>query len=218
MRLESSDVHNYLHIGMKVSGVIEFGPDDEYPIHCSFIGMKEGQFLIFEIGGKAMGDLITRRLKNVDVVIRGFADTLDGHVIAFKSQILCVKQLVTWLMFLKFPRQVESRKLREDRRYKLRLDTRVGVGGKRVTSKVTDVSLSGCGLCFEGLVDLEVGDEIDIESPLDHVPEPYPKCTVVNVRKYHDMTYVGVRFEPKIEADDELRYEVFRQVFMSQTE
>ncbi|PJC85462.1 hypothetical protein CSW98_14845 [Vibrio sp. HA2012] len=217
MNLDASDAHHYLQIGMKLSGAIAFGPNDEYPIQCNFIGMKEGQFLIFELGAKTMGELITRRLNNADVVIRGIADTCDGHIIAFRSKILCVKQLVTWLMFVKFPRYIESRKLRENRRYKLNLDTHVSVSGSRVGSRVVDVSLSGCGLCFEKPVALKVGDEIKIDSPLEHVPEPYPKCTVANIRRVQDLTYVGIKFEPNIEADDELRYEVFSKVFMNQT-
>lgn len=218
MVIHSNGVLNYLQIGMKVSGVIEFGPKDEYPIQCSFVGMKEGQFLIFELSAKVMGDLITRKINSTNVIIRGIADTYDGHIIAFKSQILCVKQLASWLMFLRYPRKIESRKIREDRRYKVSLNTHVSIGRRRINTRLVDVSASGYGLCFEEPVELNIGDKIQVESPLKNMPKPYPKCIVANVRKSHDCIYVGVRFDKKIKIDDELRYEILRYVFINQAD
>ena len=209
-------LQNYLQIGMKATGVIEFGPNDQFPIHCSFIGMKEGQFLIFELGAKMMSELITRKLNSANVVIRALSDTYDGHIVAFKSQIIAVKQLVSWLMFLRFPHRVETRTLRENRRYKVEMDADVCICGSRLNSKILDVSISGCALRIEGQVELKVGEEIEIESPFKSLPKPYPKCTVVNLKRGQDCLLAGVKFDRNIEVSDELRYEVFQKLFLTQ--
>jgi hypothetical protein len=85
---------------MKLSTVIEFGPKNSYTFTSSFIGLKENSYLIFELSVKAMEDLVTSKVNGMPVVLRGVTDTQEGHIIAFRSRIMGVKTVGSWLIFL----------------------------------------------------------------------------------------------------------------------
>ena len=209
---DGTDVKRFLEIGMRLSVVFQFGPNDQYSTQCSFIGMKDNQFLIFELGAKTMEDLITRRTNNAYVVLKGIADTEYGHIFAFQSQVIGIKNLVSWLMFVRFPRSVETKVIRKDRRYKVDLKTEVTYQEQKLTTMIQDLSVSGCGLYFDQHVEMESGDEVTIASPLDFIPEPYPKCIVANCRRDGSGTAVGINFDRPIKVNDKLRLEIFKHL------
>jgi c-di-GMP-binding flagellar brake protein YcgR len=211
------DLKRYLTIGMKLSGVINFGPKEEYSFHCTFIGMKERQFLIFELSAKSMEELITRRTNNVDVVIKGVADTEFGHIFAFRSQIIGIKSLVGWLMFVRYPTYTEIRKIRDNKRYKVAIDARLKLEQQTVAAQIVNLSVSGCGLLVPDGVMIEAGTEVSIVPAIKHMPDTIPKCTVVNNHKEPDGTVLGIAFDSPVDVTEELKLEVLEN-FIQQRE
>lgn len=208
------DIKRYLTIGMKLSGMIRFGPDDEHRFHCSFIGMKDKQYLIFELGQKCMEELITRRTKDADVVIKGVADTEFGHIIAFRSQIIGIKPLTGWLMFVRYPVRTEIRQIRENKRLKVDIRAVLKLDKLRVSGKIVDLSISGCGVLVTAEPDIEIGAEVQIEPAIKHLPKTIPKCRIVNIRKGAEGTLLGIAFDHPVEVTEQLRLEVFEQVIL----
>ncbi|WED22472.1 flagellar brake protein [Vibrio sp. JC009] len=207
-----TDVGRFLTIGMKLSAVIQFGPDNEYSLSCHFLGMKEKQFLIFELSAKTMEDLIARRTKDAQVVIKGVADTEVGHIIAFKSQILGIKPMASWLMFVRFPRHIEAREIRENKRYKVNIPAELAIETSSTSVNIVDISATGCGIFSQQELMVEKGTEIKLDAKVDTLPDPKPKCFVANSRKYGKGTMLGITFESPIQVDDQLRVELFKHL------
>ncbi len=209
-----ADLKKYLQFGMKLSAVINFGPKDQYTVSCQFVGLKENNFLIFELSTRVMEDLIVRKLNNVSIVIRGMSNTVEGHVIAFKSRIAGIKMFGSWLMFVHYPLKVESKPIRENSRYKVSIDADIKVGRHTYKAELLDISISGCALCIKESVSLEIGTEVTINPNIENVPQVHPKCSVVNIRKQLDGVVVGIAFDEYLDVSDELRLEVLQHVVL----
>ena len=210
LKNKASNLKRYLDIGMRFSVVFKFANNEKYSTQCSFIGMKDKQFLIFELNSKAMEELITLKTNDVEVVLRGLADTEYGHIVAFRSKVLGIKSLATWLMFLRFPSWVETKVIRKHKRFKVNINTKVIYEGYKTEAIVQDISVSGCRLYFDKEVDMKPGKEIKLSSPLDYTPKPHPKCTVASCRRDGAGYSVGVNFEPRVKMTDKLKLEIYQ--------
>ncbi|WP_375752831.1 PilZ domain-containing protein [Vibrio sp. HN007] len=200
---------------MRLSGNFEFTLKDQKGFTCSFVGLKEGQFLIFEIHLRSVDELFIRKLNGANVVFRGFSDTENGHVIAFRSTVISMKSMGTRLLFVKYPISVESKPVRMHKRFKVNFDAEVYVENKRYEARFLDISQSGCAVLIKNeSVELEQGDEIFIEPGIKNIPKPYPQCKVVNVRHQADGTVVGVELTPELDLTDELKLEVFSHIIL----
>jgi hypothetical protein len=202
----------YLQFGMKLSTVIEFGPKNSYTFTSSFIGLKENSYLIFELSVKAMEDLVTSKVNGMPVVLRGVTDTQEGHIIAFRSRIMGVKTVGSWLMFLEYPNRIESKPIRAAKRYKVNVSAEINIGGNIYSADVLDISVAGCGLRVKQRLNIEPGTELTIEPDLRSIPDPHLKAFVVNSRAQSDSTILGVELEKELELNDELRYEILQLV------
>lgn len=198
---------------MRLSVTIKFGPKDEYSLHCNLIGMKDNQFLLLDLSQKSVEDLITRKTTNVGVVVRGITDTDLGHIIAFKSQIITVTSRPTWLMFIKLPYNFESKPIRANKRFKLKLPVAVTFEENIHKATLRDLSTSGCGIYFDNIIELTKESQITIEPKLEYFPKDSPLCHIVNIRRHNGGMLVGIRFESEIEIEDNLKYEILDLAF-----
>jgi len=213
-RSVSTDLKKYLQFGMRLSAVIHFGPKDQYTIGCQFVGLKENSFVIFELSNRSMEELVVRKVNNVAVIIRGVSDTVEGHIIAFKSKIAGIKMFGTWLMFVSYPLQIESKPIRENRRYKVHIGAEVKIGRMKYQAELLDISISGCALYITGDLAVEIGTELDINPEIENIPTVHPKCRVVNFRKQLDGVVLGIEFDQCLDVSDELRLEVLEHVVL----
>lgn len=216
--VKAEELKRYLDFGMRLSGNIAFMAEEYYTFQCKFIGLKEDNYLIFELGSKVMEDLITRKTTGLDIIIRGFADTDVGHVIAFKSHIMSIKTIGSWLLFIQYPNRIESKPIRTSKRFKVDISADVYVNDRRYAARFIDISVSGCALFLkEDSIDIKIGNEVIIEPDMTHIPKPYPKSTVVNMRRHGGGLIIGVALEKKIVMNDDLRLEVLNHVIESAT-
>lgn len=199
---------DFLHFGMKLSVAIKYGPDDEYSLHTHLIGIREHQFLILDLTGKSVEDLITRRTKNVPVVIRGICDTDLGHIMAFKSEIITITSRPVWLMFVKLPYEFETIAIRSNKRFKLDLPVIIKHNGDEHKARLKDLSVSGCGISIADTITIEKEASLEIQPRLKHFPEHCPPCKVVNLRKHNQETLLGVKFEKEIDFSEPLKFEI----------
>lgn len=209
-----SDLKKFLQFGMKLSSVIDFGPKNQYTFTSTFIGLKEYNYLIFELSVKAMEDLVTKKVNGCNIVLRGVTDTEEGHVIAFRSKIMGIKTVGSWLAFLEYPQKIESKPIRASKRYKVNVDAEVTIAGNVYAAQVVDLSVTGCGLVIKERLNLESGTEIQVEPNIKNLPKPYPKITIVNTRAQSNSTIIGVEFEKPLELSDELRLEILQLVVL----
>lgn len=211
--VKAEELKRYLNFGMRLSGNIAFMAEEYYAFQCKFIGLKEDNYLIFELSSKVMEDLITRKTTGLDIVVRGFSDTDVGHVIAFKSRIMSIKTIGSWLLFIQYPNQIESKPIRTNKRFKVDIPADIYVNNRRYAARFIDVSVSGCALFIkEDKIDIEIGNEMIIEPEMTHIPKPYPKSTVVNMRRHEGGLIVGVALEKKVVMNDDLKLEVLNHV------
>ncbi|PWI33981.1 hypothetical protein DI392_07215 [Vibrio albus] len=212
----SSELEKYLTIGSRFSAVFIFENGEEYSGQCSFTGMKKDQYLIFEITARTLESLITYKAdissssSGIQVIIRGFADTESGHIIAFRTQLLGIRSAFSWLMFVEFPERVEAKVVRKDKRLKINLQTEAAFGKTAAIVVVRDISVSGCCLYVEQDIELHQGDEVKVKLQFDNLSEPLQLCTIANWRKNGAGYSVGMTFNRPIALSDQLRLELLQ--------
>lgn len=208
-----TDLKKFLQFGMKLSSVINFGPTNQYTFTGTFIGLKEHNYLIFELSTKATEDLVTRNINGSEIVLRGVTNTDEGHVIAFRSRILGVKMMgSSWLIFLSYPNKFETKPIRATKRYKVNIGAMVEICGQEYKAQLLDISVAGCGLLIKERIIVKPGEEVNVVPDLKNIPKPYPKAYVVNSRVQSDSTIVGVELVQDLEWSDELRLEILQLV------
>ncbi|MDG3085914.1 PilZ domain-containing protein [Vibrio hannami] len=211
----NQELVSYLSFGMKLTGTIEFASDDKREVTCLFVGLKHHQYLLFEFSIKSIDELFMRKTNGVAIVIRGFSDMGEGHVLAFRSKIIRLESSGTHLMFVEFPKQVETKSVRAFKRYSVDFKANVVIRNKLYFGKLIDISRCGCGLLIEGeSIEVKQGEEIQIEPEMKHLPKPYPKCFIANCRHIRSGTVIGVTLEHKLKVSDELQLEVLQNIIL----
>lgn len=206
------DLKKYLQFGMKLSAVVDLGGKDPYTFNCSFVGLREDGYLIFELSNKVMEEMVTKKVAGLSVVLRGVADTGQGDVIAFRSTIIGIKSIGSWLIFLEYPKDVETKPIRAAKRYKVHVDTDIELEGKKYKGELLDISVGGCAVYIEEDLNIAVNTEIKLMPKMVHLPNPHPKACVVNSRHQYNGTVLGVKLDKPIELSDQLRLEVLQQL------
>lgn len=203
---------DYLEFGMRLSAVIRFGPKDEYSFQCNLIGIKLGKFILLDLRQKTVEDLITRKTSNVPIIIRGITNTELGHILAFESQVITITSRPTWLMFIQLPRNYETKPVRSDKRLKLTCSSLVTHSDVTYKGTLCDLSISGCGIYFDVPIKLEKESQVVFEPSLESFQPTKCNCQVVNVKKFRDGHFVGLKFVTPIEISDDLEYEVLQHM------
>ncbi len=209
------DLNKFLIGGIKLSVTLEFGPIEKYTYPATFIGLKEGVFLLLDVPIRLIEEQALRKLDNIDVVIRGISKTDLGHVIAFKTTALFVQQRPSPLLFLRIPASFVSKPVREHERYKIELDCTLKHENDVYEGTLVDFSISGCG--FTSLVEpeFEVGDVVSISSPLDEYLEAEHPCSIANIKKLHKGWMIGVKFTSEVALSNELKVQLLEYSFAS---
>ncbi len=208
-------IKQYLDFGMHLSVTVLFSSKDKCKLPCHLIGIKDKQFLLLDINQKSVESLITRKTNDVDIIVRGVADTDLGHIIAFKSQIITVTSRPAWLMFIQFPYHFETKPIRINKRFKLNVPVIVGHNGRETRAVLQDLSASGCGIHFDHTTELSKESQITIKPELEYFPQSTPVCHIVNIRKHSSGTFVGIKFETDINIEGKFKYEVLEQSLLS---
>lgn len=209
------DIASYLCFGMKLTATIEFAIDDKRDLSCNFIGLKHKHYLLFELSLKSVDTIFIQRTKGTSIIVRGFSNVGEGHVVAFKSRVIRIQTAGSVLMFVEFPAKVESKPIRTYKRYNVSFEAMTTIDTKTYAGTLIDISKSGCALMLKNKkINVELGLEIQIEPEMKYIQKPYPKCFVVNARQSKDGTVLGIRFEHELYVSDDLKLEVLENVIL----
>lgn len=205
------DIPRFVKPGMRLNATFEFGPQDTMTLPAFFIGLKKSQYLLIEVTDK--DDFVLRKLENVDVILRGIADTDLGHVVAFKTSVLSVATKPDFLLFLRFPATLVTKPIREHQRYKIDLSGTINHDGNLYEGKMSDFSISGCG--FITLVEPEFhkGQVVKVESTLNRFLSANNPAKIANIRKMANGWSVGIKYEKPVLLSKELKRELLELSF-----
>ena len=205
----------YLKPGTRVSAALHFGPDDTVSINVTYIGFKHESYLILDLSKLVVESLILRKLENVDIIIRAITDTELGHIIAFKTSIICLISKPTHLLFLRPPTSIATKPVREHERYKIDLECQLISQSVTYEGKLIDFSISGCGIYLTEDPDLNSKSNIEINSKLnDMLPEGI-EYKVVRVTPKNGGWLVVIRYKQSIDMCQDLKREVLEQAFLA---
>lgn len=212
---QKTDIASYLTFGMKLTGSIEFAIDDKREVTCSFIGLKRNQYLLFELSLKSVDEVFMRRTNGTSIVVRGFSDVGEGHVVAFRSKVLKLLSTGVPLLFVQFPNKVESKPVRAYKRYKVDFKASIYIDNKMYPATLIDISKAGCAVLIENeQIEIEKGAEVFIEPEIQYIEKPYPKCFVVNKRMQNGNTILGIDLEHELNVSDNLKLEVLQNAIV----
>ncbi|HAS6065406.1 TPA: flagellar brake protein [Vibrio vulnificus] len=205
------DIPRFVKPGMRLNATFEFGPQDSLTLPAFFVGLKAGQYLIIDLADKE--ELLLRKLDNVDVILRGIADTELGHVVAFKTSVLSTISKPDFLLFLRFPATLATKPIREHERYKIDLACTLNHNGNLYEGRMSDFSLSGCA--FFTLVEPEFkkGDIVKLESTLNRFLSADNGAKVASIRKLANGWSIGIKFETSVLLSRELKRELLELSF-----
>ncbi|MGL4827966.1 MAG: PilZ domain-containing protein [Vibrio sp.] len=218
MAVSSTDLNKLallLKPGMKVSVEIQFGPDDFYSFHTVLIGHKIDQHIILDLPLKAHQALVMRKLKNVQIILRGMSDTELGHIVAFQSSILQASTKPYCMLFMRPPRHFATKAIRGHERYKIAIPAELHEANRSYSGTLIDFSVSGCGVFIEGENELDKGSNVQINSELDPFLPKRIKSHIVNIRRQANGHLIGIRFDQPIVLTEILKKQVLEQAFLA---
>jgi len=116
----------------------------ESRIPSVLIGQQMGQYLIFRLSKATLKSMNTSKIvidceTNVRCVTR-------GSVFGFKSNIIQILTDPDYLLFIRYPKQVQKQDIRVNQRVKCLLPARIYNSSAELVGTLADISRSGCHL------------------------------------------------------------------------
>ena len=162
------------------------------------IGIETGEYLLIKMpSAQFMGNLSKLLYKGNSIVIRYLH---KGTIFGFKTHISHYITTPAKLIFIEYPKRIESHDLRGHKRLDCYLPANVKIMNNTIAGTITDVSKEGCHLIIdqvqvENSLILQVGNEIGVSFQLPGVAK---KLAVTgkqkNVKKDRDSISIGIEF------------------------
>ncbi len=175
------------------------------------IGIETGEYLVIKMPSvQFMGNLSTLLYKGNSIIIRYLH---KGTIFGFKSHISHYITTPAKLIFIEYPKRIESHDLRAHKRLDCYLPANVKIMDNTIPGTITDVSKEGCHLIIEQVkvensLILQVGNEIGVSFQL---PGVAAKLTVTgkqkNIKKDSDSINIGIGFDNMDIEDQERLYD-----------
>jgi c-di-GMP-binding flagellar brake protein YcgR len=173
------------------------------------IGVEEGEYLVIKMPSvQFMGNLSNLLYKGNSITIRYLH---KGTVFGFKSNISHFMTNPAKLIFIEYPKRIESQDLRAHKRLDCYLPADVRIMDNTIEATITDISREGC--CFiierakvESSLILRIGSKIGISFQLPGAKEMFTVTSIQkNLKKGDDNVGIGVEFNNMdIEAQEKL--------------
>ena len=162
------------------------------------IGVETGEYLVIKMPSvQFMGSLSSLLYRGNSIIIRYMQ---KGTIFGFKSHISHVITNPAKLIFIEYPKRIESHDLRGHKRLDCYLPANVRIMNSTIAGTITDVSKEGCHFIIEkakveNSLILQIGNEIGVSFQLPGVAE---KLTVAgkqkNIKKDRDSVNIGIEF------------------------
>jgi hypothetical protein len=162
------------------------------------IGMEEGEYLVIKMPSvQFVGNLANLLYKGNSIIIRYLH---KGTIFGFRSSITHFITNPAKLIFVEYPKRIESHDLRTHKRLDCYLPVDVKIMDNTIEGTVTDISKEGCYFIIEkekvedSLI-LQVGNEIVISFQLPGAKKMITVTVIPkNLKKGDDNIGIGVEF------------------------
>lgn len=199
------ELYTLLRPGVKLSVTLNFGPNDEFSFTSSYIGHKESQFFVLDFPQKAAEALIMRKLTNTEVIVRGITASKLGHVVAFKSSVMCKLNQPCHMLCVREPSHFATKTIRDHERFSVHMPVEIRSNNVSYQATIVDVSVSGCAVFITGENELSTSSAIELHNDLSKtLPKP-PKYSIVSINKEKSGHKLGIKFSPELELTEELK-------------
>ncbi|KZN35924.1 flagellar brake domain-containing protein [Pseudoalteromonas luteoviolacea] len=119
-------------------------PANRKRIKTEFVGALENQFIILnQPSHKRLGAALDYVKEGTEVIVRALPEEADGQIIAFKETIKAVTTHPARLIYLYYPNEVQTYKLRAQTRIPTLIPAVLSVEGKSEVGVIKDISLAG---------------------------------------------------------------------------
>ncbi len=177
------------------------------------IGIETGEYLLIKMPStQFMGNLSNLLYKGNSIIIRYLH---KGTIFGFKSHISHVITNPAKLIFIEYPKRIESHDLRGHKRLDCYLPANVKIMDNTIAGTITDISKEGCHFIIdtekvkvENSLILQVGNELGVSFQLPGVAK---KLTVTgkqkNIKKDRESVNIGIEFDNMDIEDQERLYD-----------
>ncbi|MGC9402182.1 PilZ domain-containing protein [Vibrio genomosp. F10 str. 9ZC157] len=210
-----TDLYPLLIPGLKLSAVIEFGPNDTLSFATHIIGHKSEHYIVIDMPTKAKEALLMRKIDNTSIIIRGICHTKLGHVIAFKTRILSKISRPVHAIFLRQPKHFISKPTRTHERFSFDIPAVITEETKTYQGHLVDISVSGCALFLAGENELTLSSVIEVQSEVTELLDKNIKYTIANIQKQKEGHKIGIRFSAPIEMNDSIKNKILELAVLS---
>ncbi|MFD2631475.1 flagellar brake domain-containing protein [Idiomarina piscisalsi] len=203
---ESSQPHmklNYLRPGDMID--VEFASATKVRTKLQLIGFDSGRYLLLkQPNPKTDGSYVDVLYEGNPVVVRLVIEGEAGECIAFKSKIRAVTNFPFRLIYLDYPKEVEQRALRAQKRVSTHIPVDVtstavqeGDRKKLASGVIVDISTAGCRILFKAQSNAGNVTHMNIKINIGSGSQREPLTLsgqIMNQRKEVGRIGIGVRF------------------------
>lgn len=177
-------------------------PTSPKRMKTTYIGMEIGRGVLVQLPMSAYIGLDRKLLETgTEVVVRFVVESKSARVVAYRVAIVKVVTKPMGIIFLSFPKSIESMGLRSEKRRVPGIATHIRIGDEEQEiyssdGLVVDVSPSGCRMAIPKepkLSLLTIDTTIDIEFVISQ-SNNNAEALVRNYKETKDYTYYGLQF------------------------
>lgn len=182
-----------MKIDLSTEMLLEF--PDEVRYKCRFVGLIKDECVIIRV--PVMPGIRDRIAPGNELTLRYL---FEGNIVSFTTESLMYKATPYSLLFVRFPKDTDTYRLRNERRVSCRLRGEVTKSETSFKGMVTDLSESGCAFVMDAGQDMkdfiEKGDVISGRFWTIDANTPYPfKAKVVRRSERGKEVSLGLGFE-----------------------
>ncbi|WP_213611837.1 flagellar brake protein [Pseudoalteromonas sp.] len=169
-------------------------PTSSRRIKTEFIGLLENKFIILNYPNAKRLPMASDYLYDgIMVVVRALIEGSEGHVIAFRQQIMSVSSHPARLLFIRFPTQVQLFELRSQARIPTLFPAKLKLTDQKpfLEGIIKDISLTG--VMFDIKTTLTINDIKDARCNVIFDSETEYEGQICSVKKHAKGIYCGIR-------------------------
>lgn len=191
-KLFSQGVRLALELGIRLKVEIE-GVD--IPLESTFCGFVNNQLIITP--PSPYHHVQHKLYDGADLVVRYF---YNGTIYAFQTRIYAHIEKPVKLIFIEYPKLIQTSELRSEKRSCCFLETVIVVGEEENKGTIVDIAKSGCHCLVRGrdntrVIPFKIDDQVKLQCRFPGVKTPLEIIgTVRNLRKSRYEANVGLQF------------------------
>jgi HD-GYP domain-containing protein (c-di-GMP phosphodiesterase class II) len=164
-------------------------------VNAKFIGMDPGAYIIVSL--PKIEELKEQLFREKKIVLRYMT---GGTIFGFESNVIALNLQPARLLFLTYPRRIQSCEIRKHSRFDCIYHSRIILSGVNYEGMITNISMGGCQFIMDrldehGAFALKAGDSVNLSF---QAPEGRPieslSGEVRNIKSSDNRVEIGIRF------------------------